>query len=251
MNHKSLGFWTAGLYAVPNIPLVRQGDDVASLITSAIQSDGFELENGDVLVVAQKIVSKAEGATATLAEIVPSDQARTLSQATGRDPRVCEVYLRESAEILGTKGSMVITRHRLGFVCTCAGVDDSNVGLRGDGTVVLLPQDPDASAEWIRLRVREQVKKDVSVIVSDSFGRPDRDGAVGVAIGVSGIRHLETFNQQDLFGNPITTRVALVDDLAAAAAMLMGEANESRPAVVIRGIRFTRDNAAEIRHLLY
>src|SRR3954454_22703709 len=133
--------WTAAMYAVPGLPLVERGAELGQLIADEAGASKFVIENDDVLVVAQKIVSKAEGSLIHLSEVTPSIRAHELATATGRDPRLCEIYLNESSEILGTKGRMVITRHRLGFVCTNAGVDRSNVGPGGEDTVVLLPRD--------------------------------------------------------------------------------------------------------------
>lgn len=250
MRRNNLGKWTAGLYAVPGLPLISEGNNLGELIVKAAQVDNFTFEDYDVVVVAQKTVSKAEGATIRLSEVVPSEQAQELASRTGRDPRLCEVYLRESVEVQETKGRMVITRHRLGFICTGAGVDCSNVASRDEGIVVLLPRNPDASARQIRNCIREMTGKDVAVIVSDSFGKPDRDGAIGIAIGIAGIRHLEVREQKDLFDNPVKASIALVDELAAAASMLMGQADEQRPVVIIRGVPYTPDENATIRDLL-
>lgn len=203
-----------------------------------------------MLVVAHKIVSKAEGAVVRLADVEASPRAQELAQKTGRDPRVCEVYLRESSQVLETRGRMVVVRHRLGYVHTCAGVDGSNVAPRADGMVVVLPRDPDASARRIRETIRKLTDADVAVIISDSGGRPDRGGSIGESIGLAGIRHMEQRDQRDLYGNPARPDIALVDELAAAASTIMGQADERRPAVVIRGVPYTRDEAASISRLL-
>jgi coenzyme F420-0:L-glutamate ligase / coenzyme F420-1:gamma-L-glutamate ligase len=242
--------WAACIYAVPNLPLVEVGDDIAHLIFSAATEDRFVFRDGDVIVVAQKIVSKAEGAVVRLNDVEPSPRAQELAQATGRDPRLCEVYVRESREILGTKDRMVITRHRLGFICTNAGVDRSNIGPEAGELALLLPRDPDASARAIRDTLRALTGCDVAVIISDSFGKPDRDGAIGVAIGLAGIRHLEEHERYDLFGRLRDTSINLVDELAGAAMMIGGETGERLPVVVIRGIPYTRDDSASIRKLL-
>jgi coenzyme F420-0:L-glutamate ligase/coenzyme F420-1:gamma-L-glutamate ligase len=176
---------TISFYGVPDVPRVIAGDDLAVIITSSLDRSRFALLDGDVIVIAQKIVSKAEGAVVRLSDVLPSEPALALAHVTGRDPRLCEIYIRESEEILGTKGSMVITRHRLGFENTNACVDRSNVAPRDEEQVVLLPRDPDASAQGLRANLRERTGRDVAVIVSDSFGKPDRDGAIGTAIGIA------------------------------------------------------------------
>ena len=247
---KSLGQWLVGLYAVPNLPLIAEGSDLGELIVDSVLKDGFSVADRDVIIVAQKVVSKAEGAIVRLADVEPSPRAIELSESTGRDPRLCEIYLRESTEILGTKGRMVITRHRLGFICTGAGVDRSNVAPHDEGVVVLLPRDPDHSASQIRRKIRERTKADVGVIISDSFGKPDREGSIGIAIGIAGIRHLEVRQQKDLFENPAKSSIALVDELAAAASLIMGQADEGRPVVIVRGANYTPDEEASIKRLL-
>jgi coenzyme F420-0:L-glutamate ligase/coenzyme F420-1:gamma-L-glutamate ligase len=245
-----LDIWNVALYAVPNLPLIQVGDDIGQLTYEKASEDGFSFQDGDVVVIAQKIVSKAEDAVVSLASVTPSSQAYQLAQATGRDPRLCEVYIQESKEILGTKGRMVITRHRLGFESTSAGVDRSNIAPASEGVVTLLPQDPDASARRIRDRFRELTNRELAVIISDSFGRHDREGAYGVAIGIAGIRHLEQYEKPDLFGNPGRPEIALVDELASAASIIMGQTSERRPVVIIRGVSYTQDESAAIRRLL-
>jgi coenzyme F420-0:L-glutamate ligase/coenzyme F420-1:gamma-L-glutamate ligase len=239
-----------GLYAIPNVPLIKAGDNLGELLYKAATVGAFTFANHDILVVAQKIISKAENAVVRLSTINPSTEAVGLAKATGRDPRLCQVYIDESSEILGTKGRMVITRHRLGFQCTGAGVDRSNVAHHDEGVVVLLPKDPDESAQRIRLSLEELTGKKLAVIVNDSFGKADRDGSVGISVGLSGIRHLEERHQRDLFENTANSRIALVDEVAAAASILMGQADERTPAVVVRGVQYTRDEHASITNLL-
>jgi len=247
---ESLGNWTVGLYGVPSLPRVVEGDDIGTLVCAATRKAAFAFRDGDIVVVAHKIVSKAERAIVRLAEVEPSQKARELAEKTGRDPRACEVYLRESEAILGTSGRMVITRHRLGFEDTNAGVDMSN-GPGGEEIAVLLPTDPDASARRIRDRIRELAGVDVAVIISDSAGRADRHGSIGEAIGLAGIRHLEVRRQTDLNNRSMIASLALVDELASAAFLIMGECDEGLPVVVIRGVRYTRDDDAAIHSLLF
>lgn len=238
------------LIAVPDIPLIKVGDDLAVILLHCCDATGIVVCDSDVIVIAQKVVSKAEGATVSLKEIVPSEQAHDLSKQTGRDPRLCQVYLNEATEVIRVRGRMVITRHRLGFECSGSSVDRSNVAPHGDETVVLLPKDPDQSARIIRETVRNNTGTTIAVIISDSFGRHDRDGSIGTAIGIAGISHLETREQIDLFGNQTNSKIALIDELAAAASILMGQADECFPVVLIRGANFTVDENAAVRRIL-
>ena len=237
----------AELIAPENLPIIQKGDNIAKEILGAFAKESVDIQEGDVLVIAHKIVSKAEGAIADLTTIKPSQKALELSQKTGRDPRLCQVYLNESAEVLEVRGRMVVTRQRLGFVCTNAGVDRSNI----DGDVaVLLPKDPDESARRIRQEILEMTGKKVAVIISDSFGKPDRYGAIGVAIGIAGIAPLEMKAQRDIFGKEMNAEIALIDELAGAASILMGEADQKLPVVLIKGVHFTVDETANIKKIL-
>ena len=212
---------------VEGLPEIREGDDLAELIAARA-----ELRDGDVLVVAQKAVSKAEGRTVRLAEVEPSDEARRL--AGDEDPRRLEVILRESKRIVRTRAPLVIAETRHGFVCASAGVDSSNAP--EPETVVLLPEDPDASAAEIRERLRELAGAEVGVIVSDSFGRPWRQGTTDVAIGLAGIRPLlDLRGVRDRAGYELhATVIAVADELAGAAELVLGKTS-GIPAAVIRG----------------
>ena len=212
---------------VEGLPEIREGDDLAELIAARA-----ELENGDVLVVAQKAVSKAEGRIVRLAEVEPSDEARRL--AGDEDPRRLEVILRESKRIVRTRPPLVIAETRHGFVCASAGVDSSNAPEAE--TVVLLPEDPDASAARIRERLRELAGIEVGVVVSDSFGRPWRQGTTDVAIGLAGIRPLlDLKGVRDAAGYELhATVIAVADELAAAAELVLGK-TAGIPAALIRG----------------
>ena len=244
------GKFAMGLYAVPNIPLIKEGDDLGNIIVTCCNADGFEIKDRDIVVVAQKIVSKAEGRIVDLSQVNPSEEAKRLSELTGRDARLCQVYIDESSDILDTKGRMVITRHRLGFECTGAGVDRSNISPHESGLVSLLPLDPDASARRIRKNIADLTGKDVAVIINDSFGKPDREGSIGISIGFNGIRYIEERNQKDLYNNSSRPWIALVDELSAAASIVMGQADEGIPVVVVRGTRYTRDETTGIKDLL-
>jgi coenzyme F420-0:L-glutamate ligase/coenzyme F420-1:gamma-L-glutamate ligase len=236
---------------VVGIPLIVAGTDLAEVLISAVKANEFEFETGDIIVIAQKVVSKAEGSMVNLMSVTPSDQALELAHQTGRDPRLCQVYLDEASEVLEVKGRMVITRHRLGFQCSNSGVDRSNVASHAEETVVTLPRDPDESCRRLRDSIRGFSGKTVAVVMNDSFGRSDRDGSVGMAIGIAGIGHLECRDQRDIFGNPAKSRIALVDEIAAAGSMLMGQADERVPIVIIRGLPYAVEEESSIRPLIF
>ena len=221
---------------ITGLPEIQAGDDLAELI-----AERFAFEDGDVVVIAQKAVSKAEGRVVRLDELEPSDRAREL--AAGDDPRRIEAILREAAELVRTRPPLLIARTRHGFVCGSAGVDASNAP--EPGTLVLLPLEPDASAQRIRDRLRELTGKDVGVIVSDSFGRPFRMGTTDVAIGAAGIRVLEDLRgTRDRSGYELrSTQIAVADELAGAAQLVMGKA-DGVPAAVVRGLALEGDGAA-------
>jgi len=242
--------WDLRARGLPGIGLVTAGADLPALIAEAAAADGLVLADGDVVVVAQKIVSKAEGRVVDLATVTPSGRALRLGERTGRDPRLCQLYLDESRAVLAVKGRHVVTIDRMGLQNTGAGVDMSNVAARVQGLAVLLPLDPDASARRIRDGLRSLLGVTVAVIVSDSFGSDNRDGAVGAAIGIAGIRHLEESDGVDLFANPSRPAINRVDELAATASIIMGQTDAARPAVVIRGATYTVDEDAALARLL-
>jgi coenzyme F420-0:L-glutamate ligase / coenzyme F420-1:gamma-L-glutamate ligase len=218
------------------LPEVTRGTNLSALAVRAAAHQGAEFERGDVLVLAQKIVSKAEGRTVNLSSIEPSKLALEWAPRLGQDPRLTEVVLRESRRVIRMTERALIVETRHGFVCANAGVDRSNVpGAR----VTCLPVDPDASARRIAASLRRRIGIAVPVIISDTFGRPWRLGLVNVAIGASGLRVLEDLRgTRDAHGHPLrATILAVADELAAAAGLLMGK-NEAVPAVIIRGFRF-------------
>ena len=243
--------WDMRFRALPGIPLIQPGDDLPALIAKAAEADGLTLADGDVVVVAQKVVSKAEGRIVRLADVTPTPEAVELAGRTGRDARLCQLYLDESAAVTEVRGRHVVTVHRLGFTGTGAGVDMSNVAGQAEGYAVLLPADPDASARAIRAGLRDLTGATVAVIVSDSFGSPVREGAIGAAIGIAGIRHAEQpEGDADLFGNPSTPMMNRVDEIAGAASILMGQTAAARPVIVARGVPYTADEDASITRLL-
>ncbi|MCS7006315.1 MAG: coenzyme F420-0:L-glutamate ligase [Thermoleophilia bacterium] len=219
------------------IPELEEGDDLAALLVEAAERIGG-LEDGDVLVVAQKAVSKVEGRIVDLREVVPSQAARDL--AGPGDPRRVEVVLREAREIVRARPPLLITETRHGFVCASAGVDSSNA--KGPDTVVLLPVDPDASAAALRERIRELAGVSVGVVVSDSFGRAWRRGTTDVALGVAGITPLlRLAGEVDAMGYELqTTEIAVADELAGAAELVLGKTRRV-PAAVVRGLRIEGD----------
>ena len=209
------------------------------MLLAALDRAGLTLQDGDVLAVAQKIVSKAEGRLVALAEITPSARAIELGAQVGKDPRLMELILRESDEVSRLRPGVIIVRHRLGFTSANAGIDRSNVGPDGEERVLLLPQDPDASARRIRETIAAERGADVGVVITDSHGRPFRLGTVGVAIGVAGLPALwDRRGEPDRYGYRLQhTDVGVADEIAAAAGLLMGQAAEGQPAVLLRGLR--------------
>ncbi|MCC7099472.1 MAG: coenzyme F420-0:L-glutamate ligase [Rubrivivax sp.] len=227
------------LLAVPGLPEVRAGDDLAALVAEHARAAGIDLRTGDVVVFAQKVVSKAEGRIVELATVQPSARAHELAERVGKDARLIELILGESSAVVRAVSNVLIVRHRLGFVMANAGVDQSNVpGHEAGERALLLPVDPDASAARLRTALVALSGADVAVLINDSFGRPWRRGAVGTAIGCAGIAAL-----QDLRGRPDrhgrtlrVTEVGTADEIAAAASLLMGQADEGLPVVIVRGL---------------
>lgn len=227
------------LLAPAGLPRVRAGDDLCALTCAALTAAGIGLRRGDVLVFAQKIVSKAEGRMVDLARVQPSAQAREVAARVTKDPRLVELILSESRRIVRERRDVLIVEHRLGFVMANAGVDQSNVADGATGEhALLLPADPDASAARLRDEFAQACGVELGVVINDSFGRPWRRGSVGVAIGCAGIESLQDLRgEPDLFGRRLqVTEVALADEIAAAASVLMGQAAQSLPVVVVRGL---------------
>lgn len=229
------------LMAIPGLPHVQPGDDVAELILAAAAQANITFHPGDILVIAQKIVSKAEGRQVNLCHVQPGEEAREVAAITAKDPRLVQLILQESTAISRMKPGVLIVRHRLGFTSANAGIDRSNVPQKeGEETVLLLPLDPDASAHQIRHTVETRSGVPVAVIITDSHGRPFRMGTVGVAIGVAGIPALwDRRGEPDLYGYRLQhTDVGMADELSAAAGLLMGQADEATPVVLVRGLSY-------------
>ena len=231
------------LTPVQEIPLIEPGDDLAAIVVRALKTTGIQLQDGDILVFAQKIVSKAEGRLVNLTQVQPTPAAVKLAEACEKDARFVELVLRESREVLRVRPGALIVEHRWGYVCANAGIDHSNVrGGWGDPEdwVLLLPEDPDASAQGLRKALEEASGAHLGVMIIDSHGRAWRLGTVGTAIGISGMPGLvDLRGQPDLFGFRLRiTQVAAADELAAAASLLMGQAAESQPVVHVRGFPY-------------
>ncbi|RME71174.1 MAG: coenzyme F420-0:L-glutamate ligase [Chloroflexi bacterium] len=239
------------LLSLKDIPLVHPGDDLAALMAAACRRANLSLTSDDIVVIAQKIVSKAEGRFVRLSEVTPSEMARRLADITGKPPAEVEVILWDTAEIIRARKGLLIVQHRLGFISANAGVDHSNVSETGD-MLLRLPEDPDASARRIRRRLVDLTGARPPVLIIDSHGRPWRWGTVGVTIGLSGLAPVQDLRgRPDLFGERLTrTDVGFADQIAAAASLLMGQAAEGVPVVVVRGLPFTPDDNARAADVL-
>jgi len=234
---------TLTLTPLRGIPLVHPGEDLVEIILQGLAVSKIELQEGDILVVAQKIVSKSEGRLVNLVSVQPSEAALEYATLTGKDPRLVELNLLESRSVLRTRPGTMIVEHRLGFVCANAGIDHSNVA--GEGSpeeewVLLLPEDPDATARRLCQRLGEVSGKKLGVLIIDSHGRAWRLGTVGVAIGLAGVPGLvDLRGREDLFGYQLRiTEVGAADELAAAASLVMGQAGEATPVVHVRGFPY-------------
>lgn len=243
------------LTPLAHIPLIRHGDDLADIILNSLPQSGITLQDNDIFVVAQKIVSKAEGRTVNLTTVTPSQRAFQLARETEKDPRIVELLLQESNEVLRTRVGTIIVEHRLGFICANAGIDHSNVDsplLPGEGPggreeatraedwVLLLPTDPDQSSRKMREEIESKTGKKVGILIIDSHGRAWRNGTVGVAIGMSGVPGVvDLRGEKDLFDYTLRiTQIGAADELAAAASLVMGQAAEGTPVIHVRGFPY-------------
>jgi len=230
--------------ALPGLPMVKAGDDLAPMILSALARADQKLAAGDVLVVAQKIISKAQGRLIKLGNVVPSPAAEALAKSTGKDPRLVELALGESTEVVRAAPNVLILRHRLGHVMANAGIDQSNIEHDGGPAALLLPVDPDGTARALRSEIGHITGIAPAVIINDSFGRPWRLGVTGVALGVAGLAAcVSRVGYPDLFGRSLQmTEIAVADEIAAAASLLMGQSAEGTPVVHIRGLTLSDDD---------
>jgi coenzyme F420-0:L-glutamate ligase/coenzyme F420-1:gamma-L-glutamate ligase len=238
------------IFGVEGLPIIKEGDDLARLICEKAEEKKVHVQDGDIVVVTHVIVSRAEGNIVDLDTIEPSEFAKNLARQYDKDPKVVEVVLRESKSIVRMGNGNIITETKHGFVCANAGVDRSNVP--GDRNVVLLPANPDRSAQRIRQKIKKLTGRDVAVIVSDTNGRPLRDGQINVAIGVAGIEPIRSrIGEKDLFGYVLKVkRTAIADELASAAELVIGQAGEGVPVAVIRGYVYPKSEKAKAKQLI-
>jgi len=239
------------LVALPGIPEIHPGDDLPAILLRSLGTIEERLRDGDVLVLAQKIVSKAEGRYARLADVTPSARAEEIAKVADKDPRVVELILGEAAEVVRQRPGVIVVAHRNGYVMANAGIDASNVEPSDEGErVLLLPADPDASAARIRAALEKASGARLGVVINDSLGRAWRNGTVGTALGASGLPGLlDLRGHADRFGRVLRiTEIGAADEVAAAASLLMGQADEGRPAILVRGFPYTmrEGNAAEL-----
>lgn len=238
------------LHALSGVPMIGPGDDLAEIILLALDRAGLRLDDGDIVAIAQKIVSKAEGRLFDLDTVTASPRAKELAVAADKDPRLMELILAETEEVLRIRKGAIIVRHNLGLVLANAGIDQSNVDHSGKTLALLLPVDPDASAQRLREALRRRSGADVAVVIIDSLGRAWRTGTIGTAIGVAGMSGLiDLRGLPDLHGRKLeTSELGFADEVAAAASLVMGQADEGRPVVLVRGVGYDRreGNAREL-----
>jgi coenzyme F420-0:L-glutamate ligase/coenzyme F420-1:gamma-L-glutamate ligase len=231
------------LTPLPNIPIVQRGEDLIEIIFHGLTQGNIILHDGDILVVAQKIISKVEGRWVNLALIQPSETTIELATKIEKDPRLVEIIIRESNQVVRSRPGTIIVEHRLGFICANAGIDHSNVAGDGDKNeewILMLPENPDASASEIRKKLEEKSGAQLGVMIIDSHGRAWREGVVGVVIGLSGMPGIvDMRGKSDLFGYKLkNTIIGAADELAAAASLIMGQADEATPIVHVRGFPY-------------
>ena len=226
------------VFGVPNIPMIEHGNCLSDVILYALETAGLTLHSGDVVCLAQKIVSKAEGRMVALSGITPSPEALELAQATSKDPRMVQLILDESTEVLRHKPNVLIVRHKLGIVGAHAGIDQSNIDHQTEEHALLLPEDPDASAALLRDELQQSTGVDLGIVITDSHNRPWRMGTIGCAIGCAGIRVLDDqVGGKDIYGRTLhATLINRADAIASAATLIMGETTEKLPVVIVRGL---------------
>jgi len=222
--------------ALEDFPLIESGDNLAEIIVEVASKNGLEIEDGDVIVVAQKILSKAENRVLRLKDVVPSKKAEDIAKVTGKSPKFVELVLKETRNIIKASRETLLVEDKRGLICINAGIDKSNV--EGRGKFALLPENPDDSAKKCRMEIKKLTGKNVAVVVCDTYSRPFRRGQVNFAIGMSGIKPFKDYRgKKDLFRQTLKVKnVAIVDEIAAAAELLMGQAQEAMPVVIFKGL---------------
>jgi coenzyme F420-0:L-glutamate ligase/coenzyme F420-1:gamma-L-glutamate ligase len=240
---------TIQVIAIEKLPLITKGDNLAKLICNAAEKQNTPIQEKDIIIITHVAVSKAEGNVVNLDEVSPSERAKEIALKVGKEPAIVEVILRETKEIVRMGRNSLITENHSGIVCANAGVDKSNV--QGERNVVLLPKNPDASARQIRQEIRALTGCNVAVIISDTHGRPLRMGEINVAIGVAGIKPIrDRRGEKDLFGYVLKIKqTAVADELASAAELVIGQANEGIPAAIIRGYNYQAVENASVKAL--
>jgi coenzyme F420-0:L-glutamate ligase/coenzyme F420-1:gamma-L-glutamate ligase len=238
------------IIGIEGLPVIKTGDNLAELICEAARRQKTPIQNGDIIVVTHVIVSRAEGNIVNLNDVTPSAFAKNIAEQYGKDPALVEVVLRESKSVVRMDRGILITETKHGFVCANSGVDKSNVP--GERVVALLPKNPDDSAENIRRDVKRLTGCDVAVIISDTHGRPLREGEINVAIGVAGIKPIrDRRGEKDLFGYILKVKqTAVADELASAAELVIGQADEGIPAAIIRGYNYPKSEDAKATELI-
>jgi coenzyme F420-0:L-glutamate ligase/coenzyme F420-1:gamma-L-glutamate ligase len=238
------------IIAVTGLPIVKEGNDLASLICQAAEKQGTPVQNGDIIVITHVVVSRAEGNVVNLETVTPSEFAKSVAKRTGKDPRLVEVILRESRSIVRMDDGKIITETKQGVICANSGIDRSNVP--GNNNVALLPEDADWSAQMIKQKICELTQKDVAVIISDTHGRPLRQGEINIALGIAGFEPLrDRRGEKDLFGYTIKIkRTAIADELASAAELVIGQTNEGIPVAIIRGYPYPKSEKANATILI-
>jgi coenzyme F420-0:L-glutamate ligase/coenzyme F420-1:gamma-L-glutamate ligase len=235
---------------IEGLPIIKAGDNIAELICNAAERQGTSIQDGDIIVVTHVIVSCAEGNVVNLDEVVPSEFAKNIAEQYEKDPAMVEIVLRESKSIKRMGDGKLITETKHGFVCANSGIDKSNV--LGERIVALLPEDPDNSAEKIRREIKRMTNCDVAVIISDTHGRPLREGEINVAIGVAGMKPIrDRRGEKDLFGYVLRVKqTAIADELSSAAELVIGQAAEGIPAAIIRGYNYPKSESAKATELI-
>jgi len=238
------------IIGINGLPIVKEGDNLAKLICESAEKQGTPIRDGDILVVTHVVASRAEGKIVNLDDVVPSEFAKKIAMQYDKDPAMVEVVLRESKSIKRMGDGKLITETKHGFVCANSGVDKSNVP--GERIVALLPDDPDASAEKIRQEIKRLTCYDVAVIISDTHGRPLREGEINVAIGVAGIKPIkDRRGEKDLFGYVLRVKqTAVADELSSAAELVIGQADEAVPVAIIRGYKYPKSENAKATELI-